>query len=77
LQLLVPGSHHCPLGQFRGCAEPVADSATDTAAIGAAAAAMTIERRMILYMSPVCPESRPSQTAGPAAVVTQVASLAR
>ena len=25
LQLLVPGSHHCPLGQFRGCAEPVAD----------------------------------------------------
>lgn len=55
LHVLLPGSHHCPGGQFRGCAEAVPDIAIDIAAIGAAAAAITIERRMILFMSQACP----------------------
>jgi len=40
-----------------GCAEAVPDIAIDIAAIGAAAAAITIERRMILFMCPACPNS--------------------
>ena len=38
-----------------GCAELAPAIAIDIAAIGAAAAAITIERRMILFMGQACP----------------------
>ena len=50
-QVLVMGSQNCGYAQLRGCAEPIAEVATERAAIGAQAAATIAERRMFFRMS--------------------------
>ena len=58
LHELEPGSQYWPGGQLRGCgcAEPVADIATERAAIGAQAAATIAERMMFFRISSACPD---------------------
>jgi hypothetical protein len=45
------GSQNCGYAQLSGCVEPIAEVATDRAAIGAQAAATIAERRMFFRMS--------------------------